>query len=244
MWRLPRFLFFVFLIFFAFLIPASWAEDAFTNNINEMLYGWDAQAYMRRQGERFARRSRVWALGAPATDERTQPWERLDRVLMTSQFWLLLMLYGVGGILTMLGYMLVIHQEHPLFSDPLTWPLIAAVYVFYVGMRKVCTWIYARVGRPSGRRPATQPQPAVDLMPAATQLQPAVDMVGGHFECNSSFNHFEEPPPDDTEREERASAAAAHARERPPQSQCYQKRRPGSGAKLSAASDARPLARV
>ena len=45
-----------FLLFVVFLIPASWFEDAFTNNINEMLWGWDATAYMQRQADRFFRR--------------------------------------------------------------------------------------------------------------------------------------------------------------------------------------------
>ena len=62
-----------------------------------MLYNWDTVAYMQRQAARYRKRRHLWALSAPAADERLHPWERIDRVLMTDQLWGILMLYGAGG---------------------------------------------------------------------------------------------------------------------------------------------------
>ena len=116
-----------FLFFLLFLLPASWVEDAFTNNVNEVVYGWDTTSYMQRQAKRYARRRHLWALSAPAADERLHPWERADRVLMTNQLWVLLMLYGSAGAIAMLGYILMLHREYNFWKDPMILPLVYGI---------------------------------------------------------------------------------------------------------------------
>ena len=106
-------------------------------NINEILYGWDVVGYMQSQARRYARRRHFWALSAPAADERLRPWERLDRVLMTNQLWLVLMLYGAGGSIVVLGYMLMLHQTVNMFTDPMFLPLIWIVRLAYVAARAI-----------------------------------------------------------------------------------------------------------
>ena len=131
-----------FMLFIYFLLPASWVEDAFTNNINEAIWKWDAIAYMQRQADRFKRRQHVWALSAPAADERKKPWERLDRVLMTNQLWLLLMLYGVGGMLTMLGFTMILRTNPRVWIDPIFLPLVFIVWGLWAVLRFVARKVY------------------------------------------------------------------------------------------------------
>ena len=137
-----------FLYFLFFLAGASWVEDAFTNNINEIVWGWDAVAYMQRQAQRYARRRHFWALSAPAADERLHPWERLDRVLMTNQLWLLLMLYGAGGAVVVLGYMLMLHQGYNMWTDPLLLAMLYGYRLFYWVVMKVCVRIFRKAVKP------------------------------------------------------------------------------------------------
>ena len=50
---------------------------------------------------------------------------------MTPQMWLILMLYGAGGVLVMLGYCLMLHQSHNILGDPMWPPLFAVAYASY-----------------------------------------------------------------------------------------------------------------
>ena len=136
-----------FMLFVSFLVPASWIEDVFTNNVNELLWGWDATAYMQRQADRFKRRQHAWALSAPAADERKRPWERLDRVLMTNQLWLLLMLYGCGALATLLGWTLLIREQPRFFADPIFMPLVVILRGFWAALRYVARKVFVRVCR-------------------------------------------------------------------------------------------------
>ena len=137
-----------FMNFLYFLIPVSWIEDVFTNNINEALYKWDTTGYMQRQAAKYARRRHLWALSAPAADERLHPWERIDRVLMTNQLWLLLMLYGASGAVVMLGYLLMQHQSYNCWCDPMFVPLVLAMRIYYVLCRKILIKIFRWISAP------------------------------------------------------------------------------------------------
>ena len=145
-----------FMLFLVFLVPASWVEDAFTNNINEIIYGWDATAYMERQATRYARRGRLWALGAPAADERLYPWERIDRVLMTDQMWLLLMMYGAGGAICMLGYILMLHQNYNMCHDLLFLPFIATTSLCYKLFAMLCVRFFRYFFQPRAPAPGVR----------------------------------------------------------------------------------------
>ena len=104
----------------------------------EVVWGWDAIAFMQAQAERFTKRADVWALAARAADERLHPWERLDRVLMTPQMWVILMLYGFGGSILLLGLVLMINQGYFfLFKDPGALIIILLMSVAYWAGRRL-----------------------------------------------------------------------------------------------------------
>ena len=57
---------------------------------------------------------------------------------MTTQMWLLLMCYGAGGLLVMLGYCLMLHQNHNILADPMWLPIFVSCHISYKGFAWFC----------------------------------------------------------------------------------------------------------
>ena len=117
-----------FMYFSMFLVPALWVVDIFLFNLNELLYNWKLFEYVQFCNERFANRSRRWVgLDNTINEELPPDLRALDQMCLSVQFYLLGSLHTAGIVMSVLGYMLVLHQKHNLFGDPMAVPLFIIV---------------------------------------------------------------------------------------------------------------------
>jgi hypothetical protein len=120
-----------FLLFSAFLVPALWVIDIFLFNLQELLWNWKLFEYIQFCNERFANRTRRWVgLDNTINEELPPDLRALDQMCLSVQFYLLGSLHCSGIVFAVLGYMLVLHQEHNLFGDPVVIPLFLVVSLF------------------------------------------------------------------------------------------------------------------
>jgi len=120
-----------FLLFSAFLVPALWIIDIFLFNLQELLWNWKLFEYIQFCNERFANRTRRWVgLDNTINEELPPDLRALDQMCLSVQFYLLGSLHCSGIVFAVLGYMLVLHQEHNLFGDPMAIPLFVGVSLF------------------------------------------------------------------------------------------------------------------
>ena len=123
----------VFFMYFSFfLIPALWVMDIFIFNLLELLHSWKLFEYVQFCNERFANRSRRWVgLDNTINEELPPDLRAMDQMCLSTQFYLLGALHATGIVMTVLGYMLVLHRSHNLFRDPLVMPLSGLVSLFF-----------------------------------------------------------------------------------------------------------------
>ena len=120
-----------FLLFSAFLVPALWVIDIFLFNVEELLWNWKLFEYIQFCNERFANRSRRWVgLDDTINEELPPDLRALDQMCLSVQFYLLGSLHCSGIVFAVLGYMLVLHQQHNLFGDPMAIPVFLGVSLF------------------------------------------------------------------------------------------------------------------
>jgi hypothetical protein len=92
------------------------------------MYNWKLFEYVQFCNERFANRSRRWVgLDNTINEELPPDLRSMDQMCLSTQFYLLGSLHASGIVMSVLGYMLVLHQNHNLFGDPMIIPLFAAV---------------------------------------------------------------------------------------------------------------------
>jgi hypothetical protein len=121
-----------------FLIPALWVVDIFLFNLEELIYNWKLFEYIQFCNERFANRSRRWVgLDNTINEELPPDLRSMDQMCLSTQFYLLGSLHASGIVMSVLGYMLVLHQQHNLFGDPMVMPLFSGVTIFLKGFGKV-----------------------------------------------------------------------------------------------------------
>ena len=127
-----------FMLFAIFLIPAQWVIDIFLFNLNELLHNWKLFEYVQFCNDRFANRSRRWVgLDNTINEELPPDLRAMDQMCLSTQYFLLGSLHATGIVMSVLGYMLVLHQGHNLFSDPLAIPLFVSVSVFLKFCRRL-----------------------------------------------------------------------------------------------------------
>ena len=98
--------------------------DIFIFNLLELLHSWKLFEYVQFCNERFANRSRRWVgLDNTINEELPPDLRAMDQMCLSTQFYLLGALHATGIVMTVLGYMLVLHRSHNLFRDPLVMPL-------------------------------------------------------------------------------------------------------------------------
>jgi len=120
-----------FVLFSAFLVPALWVIDIFLFNVQELLWNWKLFEYIQFCNERFANRSRRWVgLDDTINEELPPDLRALDQMCLSVQFYLLGSLHCSGIVFAVLGYMLVLHQQHNLFGDPMAIPVFLGVSLF------------------------------------------------------------------------------------------------------------------
>ena len=99
---------------------------------------WKLYEYIQFCNERFANRSRRWVgLDNTINEELPPDLRALDQMCLSSQFYLLGSLHASGIVMSVLGYMLVLHQSHNLFGDPMVMPLFSGVTIFLKAFGKV-----------------------------------------------------------------------------------------------------------
>ena len=127
-----------FMYFSIFLIPALWVVDIFLFNLNELLWNWKLFEYVQFCNERFANRSRRWVgLDDTINEELPPDLRAMDQMCLSTQFYLLGSLHASGIVISVLGYMLVLHKFHNLFGDPMVMPLFIMVTLFLKLSRKL-----------------------------------------------------------------------------------------------------------
>ena len=68
---------------------------------------------------------------------------------MTSQLWLLLMLYGAAAAVSMLGYILMLHQTYDFWRDPCFLVVCAISRLWYAMMRAIATRVFRKLVQPA-----------------------------------------------------------------------------------------------
>jgi len=128
-----------FMIFSFFLIPAFWVIDIFLFNLEELLWSWKLFEYIQFCNERFKNRSRRWiGLDDTINEELPADLRALDQMCLSVQYFMLGSLHAVGIVLSVLGYMLVLHRGHNIFGDSMVIPIFMIFLVAYdIGKRFV-----------------------------------------------------------------------------------------------------------
>lgn len=126
-----------FMYFSFFLVPALWVVDIFLFNLNELLWNWKLFEYIQFCNERFANRSRRWVgLDNTINEELPPDLRAMDQMCLSTQFYLLGSLHASGIVISVLGYMLVLHKFHNLFGDPMVMPMFMGLSLFLKFARK------------------------------------------------------------------------------------------------------------
>jgi hypothetical protein len=95
------------------MIPALWVVDIFLHNALELIWNWKLFEYIEFCTERFRNRTRRWVGLDTAVNEELPPDLRsLDQMCFSTQFYFLGSLHAVGIVMAVLGYLLVLHQNH------------------------------------------------------------------------------------------------------------------------------------
>jgi len=103
-----------------------------------VLWNWKLFEYVQFCNERFANRSRRWVgLDDTINEELPPDLRAMDQMCLSTQFYLLGSLHASGIVISVLGYMLVLHKFHNLFGDPMVMPLFIMVTLFLRLSRKI-----------------------------------------------------------------------------------------------------------
>lgn len=108
-------------------------------NLEELLWSWKLFEYIQFCHERFRNRSRRWiGLDTTINEELPPDLRAMDQMCLSIQFFLLGALHASGIVLAVLGYMLVLHKSHNIFSDPTVSPIfVIMMFAFNFGKRMV-----------------------------------------------------------------------------------------------------------
>ena len=113
-----------FMLFAIVMIPALWICDIFLHNSLELIWNWKLFEYIEFCSERFRNRSRRWVgLDTSINEELPADLRTLDQMCMSGQFFFLGSFHATGIVMTVLGYMLVLHKQHNMFGDMMVMPL-------------------------------------------------------------------------------------------------------------------------
>jgi hypothetical protein len=126
-----------FMLFSLWVIPALWIIDIFLFNLEELLWSWKLFEYIQFCQERFKNRSRRWVgLDTTINEELPPDLRAMDQMCLSVQFYFLGSLHATGIVMAVLGYMLVLHKNHNVFSDPMVIPIFFVVFFsFKVGKK-------------------------------------------------------------------------------------------------------------
>ena len=89
-----------------------------------------SRRYVQFCNERFANRSRRWVgLDNTINEELPPDLRAMDQMCLSVQFYLLGALHSTGIVMSVLGYMLTLHEDHNLFGDLMAMPLYFGVSI-------------------------------------------------------------------------------------------------------------------
>jgi len=119
-----------YMLFSLIMIPALWIGDIFLHNTLELIWNWKLFEYIEFCTERFRNRARRWVgLDTAINEELPSDLRTLDQMCFSPQFFFLGSLHASGIVMSVLGYMLVLHKGHNMFGDVMVSPLFAAIMV-------------------------------------------------------------------------------------------------------------------
>lgn len=129
----------IFFMLFAFIVvPALWLGDIFLFNVLELLWNWKLFEYVQFCHQRFANRSRRWIGFDPQVNEGLPPDLRaMDQMCLSMQLYQLGSLHAIGIVVAVLGYVLILHQNHNMFGDPLIVPIVAIIWIVLATGKKL-----------------------------------------------------------------------------------------------------------
>lgn len=94
----------LYMLFCAAVFPFMWVQRAFGFNAQELFLGWRVHEYLKYARYRFSNRTARWKALELHVDESIEPAMRsTDQLCFSSQWYFVLALNSVGGVMTMLG---------------------------------------------------------------------------------------------------------------------------------------------
>ena len=135
-----------YMLFSIVMIPALWVCDIFLHNALELIWSWKLYEYIEFCTERFRNRTRRWVgLDSSINEELPADLRSLDQMCMSGQLFFLGAFHATGIVMTVLGYMLVLHKQHNMFGDLLVAPIFLMVMLMMRVMKlvvmKVADWL-------------------------------------------------------------------------------------------------------
>jgi hypothetical protein len=121
----------VFYTFFNFYIVIfSFVEDVFILNAAELVHGWKVYDYVSYQRYRFGVREHRWVMDSKIVDESiAQGMQMLDILCFSEQYYFVLALYGMGGMISMFGLSTFLRHDYNMFGDPALMLILLVMFV-------------------------------------------------------------------------------------------------------------------
>jgi hypothetical protein len=122
------------LVFYAFfnfyIVVFSFVEDVFVLNAQELVHGWKIFDYVSYQRYRFSVREHRWAMDAKVVDESiANGMQMLDVLCFSEQYYWLMALYAMGGMISMMGYSIFFRHKYNMFGDPVFLLILMVIFV-------------------------------------------------------------------------------------------------------------------
>jgi hypothetical protein len=122
------------LVFYAFfnfyILVFSFVEDVFILNAQELVHGWKIFDYVSYQRYRFSVREHRWVMDAKVVDESiANGMQMLDVLCFSEQYYWLMALYTMGGLMSMMGYTIFFRHNYNMFGDPVFLLVIMVIFV-------------------------------------------------------------------------------------------------------------------
>jgi hypothetical protein len=122
------------LVFYAFfnfyIIIFSFIDDVFLLNAQELVHGWKVFDFVSYQRYRFSVREHRWVMDARVVDESIAPgMQMLDVLCFSEQYFFLISLYGLGGMISMFGISIFYRHNYNLFGDPVVVLILMTMFV-------------------------------------------------------------------------------------------------------------------
>ena len=122
------------------MIPWYFVIDVLSLNTQELVHGWRLYDYIVYQRHRFISREERWLLNSSNVDESiSKPYQSLDLMNFSSQYYFLITLVVSGMILNMIGFTILFRSGgYNVLGDPVMPIIIAIITAICHSARLIC----------------------------------------------------------------------------------------------------------